>query len=786
MDNDAQQVGIQFGVPWSITTFFDLLPVFPDAWSRAYLGFIDPHVITPDSMLLASQPFFVGVAEGSPVVPQVLKVPITAKEYYLVEFRSPDEDANVNPAVPGDQGVGIRFDSTFNAVLGPATCNPQTVDELDSCRVFGRDYDFQIFQPGDSGGLLIWHVDEEVAYGLVPELEGDPFLENNYDANTLQWDRFRRFLEVEEADGLVDFGGNYFTYFGGQQELFRADYNADFTPFTNPSTRTHTGAQSQLYFNDISRVVPPNTPPANLPLHYMTLRVDKNLRVPGWPQAVGHSPAPQLTVLRGNSADTILASSGRYVLGWNADGTALVSQLPGDPALATLTRYDFTDTTLTLSGLGRADTTLVTAPSVGSDTANTRRFTAAVDAVGKVYIWRFADVNADGWADVHYTYDLGAPAPQPPLWFDADGDGDDELFVASVAGDALFWDDSVATALTLASDSVRDWALVLPQREVYVAADNGVERAYPVGAPLQVTLGHRLEAIVAVDDDRDGSDALFARAGNRLFRVTLNPSPRIDGDYESLRPLHGPLTSGDHDGDGQPSVFVGSGEWLAGFQPNFSLERNFPLRGNDVYLAAPVCEAVTVNAVTCFGGADGEVQGYTPLGVLAADWPLFAGDTVVSVATLRSANDSTVVLARSTNAYIWVTRQSGSADAPGSWTQSRAQAGKSNRWDATGVPAPVATGTSLARETVYAYPNPAARGPVRIRFYLAESATVELRIYDLAGNEVERATTSGVGGMDNEWTWDASRIAPGVYYCRVQASQGGQERVEFCKVAISP
>jgi M6 family metalloprotease-like protein len=786
MDNDAQQVGIQFGVPWSISTFFDLLPVFPDAWSRAYLGFVNPHVVTPDSMLLASQPFLVGVAEGTDTALQLLKIPITAKEYFLAEFRSPDQDWNTNTSRPGDQGVGIRFDSTFNAVLGPATCNPQTLDELDSCRVLGRDYDFQFFLPGDSGGLMVWHVDEEVAYGLVPELEGDEFLKNNYDANTLQWDRFRRFLEVEEADGLVDFGGNYYTYFGGQRELFRAGYNAEFGPNTNPSSRSHTGAPSHLRLYDISGVNPPNTPPDNLPIHFMKVSVAQERAVPGWPQPAGNSVAPQLAVLRGHGADTVLASSDRYVLGWNADGTALITQLPGDPALATLTRFDFTTDTLTLSGLGRADTTLVTSPSVGTDATNTRRFAAAVDVVGKVYIWRFADGNADGWADLHFTYDLGAPAPQPPLWFDSDGDGDDELFVASIAGDALFWEDSVATAVTLTSDSVRDWALVWPQNEIYMAADDGVERAFPLASPMQVALGRRFETIVAVDDDRDGTDALFARAGNRLFRVILSPSPRIDNDYESRQALHGPLTSGDHDGDGYPSVFVGSGEWLAGYQPNLSLERNFPLRGNDVYSAAPVCEGVTVNHVTCFGGADGEVQGYTPLGTFAENWPLFAGDTVVSVATLRSSNDSTVILARSTNAYIWATREGGAADAPGSWTQSRAEAGKSNRWNATGVSAPAPTGTSLASETVYAYPNPAARGPVRIRFFLAESATVELSIYDLAGNEVDRAMTSGVGGMDNEWTWDASRIAPGIYYCRVQASQGGQELVEFCKVAISP
>jgi hypothetical protein len=86
---------------------------------------------------------------------------------------------------------------------------------------------------------------------------------------------------------------------------------------------------------------------------------------------------------------------------------------------------------------------------------------------------------------------------------------------------------------------------------------------------------------------------------------------------------------------------------------------------------------------------------------------------------------------------------------------------------------------------VYAYPNPASRGPVTIRYYLGQPAEVELAVYDLAGNEVTRATATGFAGADNEWVWDASQIAPGIYFCRVHA-KGGSDRVEICKVAITP
>ena len=88
------------------------------------------------------------MAEGDKE-PQVLKVPFSAKEYYLIEYRSPDWDLNADPTFD-PFGVGIRVDSTFNVVLGPTLCGDSRFP--DSCRDLGRDYDFQL--PVTTGGML--------------------------------------------------------------------------------------------------------------------------------------------------------------------------------------------------------------------------------------------------------------------------------------------------------------------------------------------------------------------------------------------------------------------------------------------------------------------------------------------------------------------------------------------------------------------------------------------------------------------------------------------------------
>jgi len=783
MDNDAQEVGVLLDTSWNPGVFFDLMPVFPDAWSRAYLGFVTPRVVLPDSILAHGAnpdsvvPFFVSVAEGDLPALQVLKVPISAREYYLVEFRSIDSDNNIDPDWD-PFGVGLRADSFFNIILGPTLCGDPRY--IDSCRALGSDYDFQL--PVESGGMLIWHVDEEVAYQLVPEFEGDPYLKNNFDANTLQWNRERRFLEIVEADGLVDFGGNYYTGYGSQKELFLGGYKDEFGPTTNPSTRSHTGAPSHLRFYDISPIYAPDASPDALPIHHMKVKIANERAAAGWPRAAGHASAPQLTVINGADEDTVLATANRYVLGWTGGGQALLAQLAGDRATDSTLLFDGSYRVDTLSALARADTSLATAPAVGTYTAAGDRAVAAVDARGVLHVWSFADGDADGWVDSVFAYDLGTPAPQPPLWFDPDGDGKDGLFVASADGVTLWWEDGVGPTAGSAGDSVRDWALVMPAGEIYGAVGDGISRLYPSVAATG--LGRRFVSLVALDDDRDSTDALFARDERQLYRLQVEPVVQIEEQRDPGFVLTGVLASGDHDENGVPSIIVTTGSQMAVFQPNLFLEDNTPLRADDVVPGAPLSEAVTYGSKTIFGGADGEVQAYQPSGAQDFGWPFFAGATVLSIAVVRSGPDSSIVLARSASGQIWGSKIAGSAATPGAWTQSRGNARKQNRWNFDGAATPAPNAADLPEGSVYAYPNPASRGPVRIRYYLGTASDVQLSVYDLAGNEVTSATAHGSAGADNEWVWDASQVAPGVYFCRV--ATGGDGAVRFCKVAITP
>ena len=126
MDNNAQEVGIEFGVPWRISTFFDLLPVCHDAWSRAYLGFVDPVVATPDSILARDRidpdsvrPYILNVAENGTPFTQILKIPISAREYYLAEFRISRSGPQCQYGRSGRSGRGHPLRFEFQRGAGP-------------------------------------------------------------------------------------------------------------------------------------------------------------------------------------------------------------------------------------------------------------------------------------------------------------------------------------------------------------------------------------------------------------------------------------------------------------------------------------------------------------------------------------------------------------------------------------------------------------------------------------------------------------------------------------------
>jgi hypothetical protein len=87
-------------------------------------------------------------------------------------------------------------------------------------------------------------------------------------------------------------------------------------------------------------------------------------------------------------------------------------------------------------------------------------------------------------------------------------------------------------------------------------------------------------------------------------------------------------------------------------------------------------------------------------------------------------------------------------------------------------------GGFLPAARTYNWPNPVGKGDgylTHIRYYVQSDATVNVRIFDMAGNLVRSFEgLEARGGLDNEVDWDVSAVQSGVYFAQVEAGgQGG-------------
>lgn len=91
---------------------------------------------------------------------------------------------------------------------------------------------------------------------------------------------------------------------------------------------------------------------------------------------------------------------------------------------------------------------------------------------------------------------------------------------------------------------------------------------------------------------------------------------------------------------------------------------------------------------------------------------------------------------------------------------------------------------------VFAYPNPARGRRATLHIESGTVDHVEIRIYDLAGGLVHRATLSGSPGVGingkpaYEYAWDISGVASGAYLYAVEARRGGEIIRSLRKLAV--
>jgi M6 family metalloprotease-like protein len=823
---------------------FGTLPVFPMAWSRAFLGFDDVvEYREGTSIELAAVKMLTDQTK-------IVKIPISSTEYYLLENRRSDLDGP----------VGLWQDSVTNVILGPARRDTLT-GEIIPLR------EFDVYLPLGSSGIAVWHVDEQVAAMDYFPFDGVP---NNFQANTLQWDRARRFISLVEADGIIDFGGNYYQGYGKPQDLFYAGNNAAFATYTNPATISNDGGYTHIAVTDISQ-----------PGLVMTFDLAREQAAPNFPRRLSLPTEPSLSPiaadLNGDGSDEIVAVSGKRILVVRSDGRSYLDSAgtwDTDPKnLDTLfSALQYT----TNSNAGRPLDTSYALMPVFAETAGR---ISAPPVVATFRDTTFILVGTiDGWVYTFYCTDAvsGAPDGRAEQFrlraTPASGsvlaiipDEQRELVHACYSSGRIVstpYDTSGAIYRTLQLDGAfvgacrygEGTAVVSEQAEgsvLYMFRDVDATQVGDRNAVIADTVfvdETSFHPPVATDFDRDGAAdvALVSRRRGHVmaygFRSdSIDTQPYFDfftGDTAAAPPA-----VADVSGDGFPELIVGGVNRVFGYDRSGLMATDFPIpldysRPGQVVITSPIISDMTGDglpdiAVAAFDSLihqksvfayylifpdtinfpdsfividtiiDYAYYNYfstvhvlspgvwrndgfpVPAGAFGMRHP---GDTVMGVGTplhLRAGNRGLLVTC---GADGWMNAWDVAwSDRAGVWPMVGRTPGGTGYLPLAALGEETALSQLLPEARFFAYPNPATERETRIRFYVNQPATVTVTLFDAIGDKVDEFTVDiADGNRDEEVIWNLDGVASGVYHCRIEvvARNGSESTVAFKSVAV--
>jgi len=767
---------------------------------------------------------------------EIIKVPISDMEYYLIENRQTESDfsylheANAIPhAIIADSATGV--------ILGPGY---GYYDNNQFVKVASGEYDRLL--PGN--GILIWHVDEVVAYQHY-----QPDYDNNFQSNTLQWDYRRRFLSLVEADGIIDFGGNYYSGFGDAGDYFYDtrptrpdDPKMEFTPFTNPATTSNLGADTHISIRDIRQLPTSDTGRVALQNADTLMSVDigtdwdqEGFPVMAFPD-IGDNGGGLIAVnLDADSDKELLMARGSLLLAVNPDGSPVMDT----SSAVIIHQFDAVPDTFIIPIFAVLDNNISGNVIVADMIDDAVTEVACFDRNDKFYVFKSIDTSpVDSLADIIDTVTMENNLAAGPVAYDFDHDGHSEVLAGFYAGTiakfSVDWINGERHVLvdTLAELAGTPTGISVADDTVYVTVRTGALNNYmSIGAyadseleqltQVQLPSGD-FHGMACGDINRDNANDVVITVGDNLCLY--------DGESGDLKTIAvnspGPPSLGDIDSDGYPDIVFGAGENvmevyafhsngsifnefpqnLGKMQPNYKLDQ--PLLGDldgdsnpDIILAMPTgslyWDTYVIrpddNDSTIFVAKDttvylttGGLTGIDYHGDRLGGFPLASSSafTVEPVIADLNADGDVEVAAIDSAGYINVWNLDGAFETINQpWTTAGGNGSRAG-FLSPNFNKPLAPVEGyLADGDVYNYPNPAS-DQTTFRYYVDRPADINIKIFDMSGEMVDELNGSTLGGIEDEIPWDCSKYASGVYFARFEADSQDINKNVMIKVAL--
>ncbi len=724
----------------SIFAYAGIFPPGLSAWERIYLGWEEPVVVSGGSGLIniASR---LSAGSGDTTL---IKIPINAKEYFLIENRK--RDAGLNGCTVTYKVGGEIFSKTF--YNDEDEFNFYNVSEIKGVVLEVDDFDWAI--PGDDRntadrenfedvGFIIWHIDENI-------------IEEKLSQNKINTNKFLRGVRVVEADGIFDIGEEFQTIFGdivigegtkedtwyktNPSELYRNIFNDN----SKPSAKSNYGSNSLIEIHDISGI-------SNKMSFRIKFGTDR-LFLQNVFKFDSDKPLEYSDVIISEDNFRLILSNGKRYIIYDENG-------------GTISTNDLLQSVKPLTVM-----------------YNNRLY----------YITAY---NEELIVEEHFNgikNNIRIPSTSkfstPAVLISASEEI--KFYIGTENGEILNYSISTGTSLNLTlenSTKIFDEAVnTIATDGVFTSAIGG--KSYWNNNNTSLHFSEECKNLALTKDKNGEYISVVLAASNQFFTVK---GSSILSRFRSNAGLDiSDFSLGDIKGDGSNYIIVNDGVNVSAYNITGGLADNFPiyeftsgsfvnqplaadLSGNNT---ADVIAFSGMGMISAYSGADGK---------LINNFPVSIGGGMIDASYLFNFNSTKLLSVNQFNqVYLWNVNDTESKIY---WANKFGNAGN-NRF----TPAPSSENflpDYFPKSKAYNYPNPVYESETFIRFYVAEDSQAEVNIFDLSGDFVEKLNLKAAGGFDNEIKWDVSSIESGVYFAHLNVKSGsGRSDKKIIKIAV--
>ncbi len=734
----------------SIFSFHGLFPPEPSAWEKIYLGWVEPITLSKNinGIILPA------VSKYSSGSDTIYKIPISAKEYFLIENRHRDAKENDQQVTLKWQGSvikkTIKFDddsvnySTNNFLFG----NIIDVDELDWSLPGVKDNIFSY-----QGGMLIWHINENV-------------IEKNYSSNNINADANNRGVTLVEADGSNDIGQQYSIFHpgGGAEsgsifDLWFKDNNAplyknEFSEKSTPNSKSQSKAHTNITLKNFSK----NFPIATFDFEKRQSKISIELVRKINSIKKNYNDSPVIDDINNDGTPEIIYTSGDSIFCITSEGKSI-----------------FRNTSGIFSDKGGKFQPIVIKNLI---LPNTKLVAGVSDS--SIYLFQPSDMEDNGIADNYLTINLFENISTPLSFgmlennksYFVVGTKTGKVFKIGIDGftiskDKLFESSGEVKSLILSKDevlAVYDSKIVNNKGKSWNFTSQIISASYISNSWFSL-----IPRLVIVTSD--GRLTFIQRNSDDLKTYLMRSIPTA------------PHSIADVNDDGMADILIPTSEGISAYQWNGVPVEKFPIQvkdGGKILSAAILAGKKNSKEKLIFFGTDkGHLYSFNNNGEMISGFPV---QTSGFNSNISVYNSYIAVTSLDSSIYFWKT--SDLIDTTKTyWNNFLGDPLHTNNYSVI-ENSPPTVSELMTSNSIYNWPNPVYENTTYIRYHLNNEATVTIKIFAINGEKIIELAGTNYVGMDNEIAWDVSSVKSGIYFAHVVAEKNNSKYSKLIKIAV--